>query len=58
MQQIQHPPSYQRMANHSLRTRKKYKKKKKNAAKLCLTFLEDKALAITEDENLELAAVY
>ena len=32
--------------------KKNYKKKKKQGAKLCLTFFEDKALAIAEEGNL------
>ena len=38
--------------------KKNYKKKKKKAAKLRLKFLEDKALAIAKEGNLELAQVY
>ena len=40
------------------KAKKRYKQKKKEAGKLRLKFLEDKALAIAEEGNLELSAVY
>ena len=53
-----HLHSEEWIENKLLQAKKCYKEKKKDADKLRLKFLEDKAQAIADEGNLELAAIY
>ena len=53
-----HLHSEEWLENKLLQAKKHYKEKKKEADKLRLKFLEDKAQAIADEGNLELAAIY